>query len=236
MTVADELLALGEPIWTAQAEHPFVRGIGDGSLPEAAFRRWLIQDYRYLVEFARAFAWAAARADRLESMRSYAEILHLTLDTEMDLHRRIAGRFGLTPQQLEDAPAWPTTRAYADFLVRTAAAGELAHLLAATLPCAWEYVHIARRLAEGPAPKDRRYADWIAQYASDDLAEAARRLGRELDRLAEGADEDRRRRLREVFLTSCAYQRRFWDMCWHGESWEVASGRPQAADTAADES
>ena len=53
------------------------------------------QDYLYLAEFSRVFAWAAARADRLEAMGWYAAALHLTLNTEMGLHREYAARFGI---------------------------------------------------------------------------------------------------------------------------------------------
>ncbi|HSR41328.1 MAG TPA: thiaminase II, partial [Longimicrobiales bacterium] len=140
MTLSAELHAAALPIWEAQLEHPFVKGIADGSLEEERFRRWVLQDYRYLEEFARIFAWAVAKADRLESMGWYAAVLDLTLNTEMDLHRGYAARFGLTPEDLEAEPMWPTTRAYTDFLVRTSADGDLLDLLAALLPCAWGYL------------------------------------------------------------------------------------------------
>ena len=54
--LTDALYAAAKPIWDAQIEHPFVRGIGDGSLDEALFRNWVVQDYAYLKEFARVFA------------------------------------------------------------------------------------------------------------------------------------------------------------------------------------
>ena len=46
--------------WHAFTQHAFLAGIADGSLPEAAFREYLIQDYRFLVHFARAHAQAGA--------------------------------------------------------------------------------------------------------------------------------------------------------------------------------
>ncbi|MFO8174061.1 MAG: thiaminase II [Longimicrobiales bacterium] len=220
MKLTDELYAAAEPIWAAQMEHPFVRGLGDGSLKEDLFKRWVLQDYRYLKEFARVFAWAAAKADRLASMSWYAGVLDLTLNTEMELHRQYAGRFGLTAQDLEEEPMWPTTRAYTDFLVRTAADGDMLELLAALLPCAWGYVYLARRLAQGNPPEDQRYADWINQYASEEFARAADWLRDELDRLAEGITREKKLRLLEIFLVSSRYEWRFWEMCWRGEAWE----------------
>jgi len=208
------------PVWEAQLRHPFVRGIGAGTLEVERFRRWVVQDYLYLKEFARVFAWAAARAERLESMGWYAAALDLTLNTEMELHRTYAARFGLSRERLEEAEMWPTTRAYTDFLVRTAASGGLPELLAALLPCAWGYAWVARRLAEGDPPEDDRYAEWIEMYTSAEFRKAATWLRDETDRVAEGiADESRLEGLERIFVLSSRYEWLFWEMCWEGESW-----------------
>jgi thiaminase/transcriptional activator TenA len=219
MAFTQDLHAAAKPIWDAQLRHPFVAGIGDGTLDEELFKNWVLQDYRYLKEFARIFAWAVAKADRLEEMGWYAAVLNLTLNTEMELHRQYAARFGLTPQDLEAAPMWPTNRAYTDFLVRTAADGDMADLVAALLPCAWGYVYVAKDLAKRAPPDDQRYADWIAQYASDEFAEAAEWLKDEMNRLAEGTTPEKRGRLTEIFVLSSRYEWRFWEMCLKGEEW-----------------
>ena len=43
-------------IWEAQHQHPFVRGIGDGTLDLERFKFWLRQDYVFLIEYARLLA------------------------------------------------------------------------------------------------------------------------------------------------------------------------------------
>jgi thiaminase/transcriptional activator TenA len=220
MPLSDDLYKTAKPIWDAQLEHPFVRALGDGTLEVERFTRWVRQDYRYLKEFARVFAWAAAKADRLESMGWYATVLDLTLNTEMALHRSYAERFGISEAELEATPMWPTTRAYTDFLVRTSADGDMRDLLAALLPCAWGYVYIARALAEGEPPEDQRYADWIAQYASDEFAAALDWLRAEFDRLTQDVSDEHRTRLTEIFMVSSRYEWMFWEMCWHGEEWK----------------
>ena len=217
--LSDALYEAARPIWDAQLAHPFVRGIGDGTLDEEKFKRWVLQDYRYLVEFARVFAWAAAKADRLESMSWYARALDLTLNTEMELHRRYAERFGIRRDELEREPMSPTTRAYTDFLVRTAADGEMIELLAALLPCAWGYAYIGRELARGERPTNERYAEWIDQYASREFAATSEWLRGELDRVGDGIGPASRARLIELFVLSSRYEWRFWEMCWHGEEW-----------------
>ncbi len=217
----DELFEAARPVWEAQLEHPFVRGIAAGDLDEDRFRRWVVQDYLYLKEFARVFAWGAAKADRLDVMTWYARALDLTLNTEMELHRSYAERFGISPEDLEAGRMLPTTRAYTDFLVRTAADGGLAELVAALLPCAWGYAWLGERLAAAERPADLRYADWIDQYASPEFLEAAGWLRDEMDRLAADASAERRGRLRAIFLLSSRYEWMFWEMCWGGEAWAV---------------
>ena len=217
--LTDEMLATARPILDAQLEHPFVRGIGDGSLPPETFERWVRQDYLYLKEFARVFAWATAKADRLASMSWYAAVLDLTLNTEMALHREYAARFGIGEEELEAEEMWPTTRAYTDFLVRTAADGDMADLLAVLLPCAWGYAWLGARLSEKERPADQRYADWIEQYASAEFQDAAEWLRTETDRVAASASGAKRTRLVELFVMSSRYEHRFWEMCWTGESW-----------------
>ena len=219
VTLTDDLYAAGKPIWDAQLAHPFVKGLGDGSLEVETFKRWVLQDYLYLKEFARIFAWAVAKADDLDSMSWYAKMLDLTLNTEMELHRSYAERFGISAEELEATPMWPTTRAYTDFLIRTSADGDMADLLAALLPCAWGYVHIGQNLAGRAAPEDPRYADWISQYASEEFAQAAAWLRAELERTAAGATEEKRLRLTELFVISSRYEWQFWEMCWNGEDW-----------------
>lgn len=222
MTLSDRLLEAARPLWEAQLEHPFVRGLGDGTLEEERFAHWVRQDYRYLVDFARIFAWAAARADRLESMGWYAKVLDLTLNTEMQLHRDYAARFGISTAALEAEPIWPTTRAYTDFLVRTAAEGDMADLLAALLPCAWGYAWIGTALAERGRPGDDRYAEWITQYSSPEFLEAAHWLKGELERVAQDVGPEKEARLREIFLVSTRYEGAFWQMCWEGASGHLA--------------
>jgi thiaminase/transcriptional activator TenA len=221
MSFCDTLFDEVEPIWRAQLEHPFVVGIAEGTLEPSTFERWVVQDYQYLQEFARVFAWGAAKAEALEEMQFFAGTLDLTLNTEMELHRDYARRFGIDEEALETAEMWPTTRAYTDFLVRTAADGSMAELLAALLPCAWGYAWLGQQLAETYAPpEDERYADWIATYTDEDFQAAADHLKAMTNRRADRVAEPDRERMIDLFVTSSRYEWKFWEMCWNGETWQ----------------
>lgn len=217
----DHLRTLAEPIWRAQHEHPFVRGIGDGTLDIERFKHWVRQDYLYLIDYCRLLGLASARAPDLDTLTRFAAMLQATAHTEMDLHRAYAHEFGIEPFELEQALMAPTTRAYTDFLLRVAALGDYAELVAALLPCLWGFSDIGRALAAAGAPDEPRYAKWIEMYADSDFAVLAEWCRDLLDRLANGCDDGARRRIEDAFLTSSRYELAFWQMAWTGERWPV---------------
>ena len=216
---ADSLRAAAADVWEAQHAHPFVRGIGDGTLPVARFAHYVRQDYLFLIEYARMLALGAARAPDLETMRRFADLAQTILGEEMELHRAFAREFGITEAELEAEPPAPTTQAYTDFLVRTAAIGELADLSAALLPCMWGYAEVGQRLAAAGAPPDERYARWIQTYAAPEFEELAAWCRGLVDRLAEGTGDDGRARMHLAFLTCSRYELAFWEMGWTLERW-----------------
>lgn len=215
----EHLAGLAAPIWRAQHEHPFVRGIGDGSLDLDRFAFWVRQDYLFLMEYCRLFGLAAARAPDLETIARFADLLQATARTEMDLHRGYAARFGISTADLERETMAPTTRGYTDFLLRVAATGDFAELASALLPCMWGFSEIGLRLAGLPRPADARYAAWIEMYADPEFAALAGWCRELVDRLAEDAGPAARDRMAAAFLTSSRYELAFWEASYTLERW-----------------
>ncbi len=213
----DELQAAASELWQAQLEHPFIRGIAAGTLSPEPFRHFVRQDYLFLIEYARLLALGCARAPRLEEMERLAELTREVLETELELHRSYAAEWGITREELEAERPSAVTRAYTDFLLRTAALGDFAELVAALLPCMWGYSWLGQKLAEDKPPADRRLARWIAMYASSEFAQLAEWCREVTDAVAVDAGTEVRARMREAFLTSSRYELAFWEMAWRQE-------------------
>lgn len=171
----------------------------------------------FLVDYGRLLALACARAPELATMRRFAELTQAILVGEMDLHRSFAAEWGIAAEELEREPATPTTGAYTDFLLRTAALGDFAELVAALLPCMWAYAEVGERLLAARAPAHAGYARWIATYADPEfqsLAEWCRALA---DQLGSGADAAGRERMQRAFVLSSRHELAFWDAAWRRE-------------------
>ena len=221
MSFTDELAEIGDPVWDAIVAHPMVEQLGKGTLDEEPFRYWVRQDYVYLVEYARVFAFGAATAPDLDRMGTFAQLLDSTINTEMDLHRAYAADFGVSEAELEATAPSPTTRAYTDFLVRIAATGTFGDLVAALLPCMWGFNETARRLDKRGRPDHEGYSEWIAMYAGEEFTDLTEWCKELMDDVAADATAAKRERYRDIFRTSARYEYRFWDAAWREEGWEI---------------
>jgi thiaminase/transcriptional activator TenA len=208
---SERLLARGRRGLEAQLAHAVVRGIADGSLDEERFRRWLVQDYLFLLDYVRLFALAAARAPDTEALGRMVDLAHATFHDELSLHRSYAAEFGLSEEDLDGGTKSRTCAAYTDFLLRTAATGDFAEILAALLPCMWGYSELGRAMAAAGMPAEPRYRRWVETYADPGFAELVAWCARLLDRAATGLPASRLRQLEARFRTSLDHELAFWD-------------------------
>src|SRR4030043_301560 len=94
-TFYQEMRKKSDRLWNAIFQHPFVKGIGDGTLTRDRFEFYLKQDYVYLIDFSRVFALACAKSRTLPDMGTFAALLYATLNMEMELHRKTCAAFGI---------------------------------------------------------------------------------------------------------------------------------------------
>jgi thiaminase/transcriptional activator TenA len=211
--------AAGE--WASYTQHPFTEGMGDGSLPEPAFRHYLVQDYLFLIEFARAYALAVYKAPTLADMRHAAGGIAAILDVEMGLHVQLCAGWGLSEDEMERAPAEPELLAYTRYVLDVGMRGDLLALQVALSPCVIGYAEIARRLAATPTglASSNPYRVWIAEYAGDAYQKVAAGATGQLERLADRyVTPAREAELCQIFREATRLEADFWEMGWRRRS------------------
>ena len=213
----DRLYLSAAPIWKKCMEHPFVKGIGDGSLPLEKFRYFMLQDYVYLYDYARVFALGTVKAKDPALMREFARNVNEVLHGEMEIHRAYMKRLGIPEEQAETVkPALPNL-SYTSYMIAEAQAGTVAAIVAAILSCSWSYADIGLSLAEIPGAADHPFfGEWIQGYAGEEYQKTNRSLIELMNRLSEGLPEDQKAHLEEIFVNCSLYELGFWDMAWQG--------------------
>ncbi|WP_319797872.1 TenA family protein [Nitrobacter sp.] len=214
MDIFDRLKVAAATDWQSYIDHDFVRQMGAGTLPQAAFHTYLVQDYLFLIQFARAYALATYKSRTLDDMKAAQAGLAAILD-EMDLHVRLCGRWGLSPEDIAAAPEHQATVAYTRFVLDCGAAGDLLDLHVALAPCVIGYAEIGRNLAPHgiDALGNHPYREWIAEYAGGAYQDVAVRARRHLDDLAARAmTEQRFTELAASFGKASRLEAAFWQM------------------------
>lgn len=197
--------------WERYVSHPFVAGLADGTLPIAAFRRYLTQDYLFLVHFVRAFALAGYKSTQVDDLQAASDTMAALL-SEMRLHVAYCREWGIDEAALQAEPEALETIAYTRFALERGSAGDLLDLQVALAPCVLGYAEIGRALADRATP-DNPYRAWIAAYAGAEYQQSAEAAEAALDRIAArlGA-AGRMAELQPTFTTAVRLETAFWDM------------------------
>ncbi|MHA1535988.1 MAG: TenA family protein [Alphaproteobacteria bacterium] len=199
--------------WQAYTGHDFVRFLGDGSLPEAAFRHYLGQDYLFLIHFARAYGLAVYKSDTLEDMRAGAASLSAILDVEIDLHVKFCAGWGLDQPAMAALPEDRATTAYTRYVLEAGLAGDLLDLHVALAPCIVGYAEIGTALAAKGSLAGNPYREWIEMYAGPEYQQLARDEVETIERLGIRRGGDARfEALAGIFATATRLEADFWQM------------------------
>lgn len=202
--------------WQDYTCHVFVQGLGDGSLPRAAFLRYLIQDYVFLVHFSRAWSLAVVKSETLEEMKICAGTVDALVNHEMSLHVKTCATEGIDEAALFAATEGFENLAYTRYVMDAGLQGDFLDLMAALAPCVMGYGEIGLRLAKRKA-EDTPYGDWIATYADPEYQAVCTRVGEMIDnavarRLGDLSQAPRAKALQERFTTATRLEVGFWQM------------------------
>jgi len=160
------LRGVHDELWTAATRHPFLDAVREGTITDAAFDRWLVQDAIFVADLLTFQARLLARAPR----RAQSAVCGgcSALVAELDWFEEQAARRGLAMEAL----ALPATLAYRVLLQRLDAAPYDA---AVTALWVIERVYL---LAWSSAKSDTTpFGEFVAHWSTPEFADYVAALG-----------------------------------------------------------
>jgi thiaminase (transcriptional activator TenA) len=200
--------------WRGYVDHPFVQQLGAGTLPEICFKRFLSQDYLFLIHFARACGLAVFKSTSPEDIKAAAAALNAIL-MEMPLHVEYCRSWGLTEEWLAAEPEARETLTYTRYVIDVGMTGDILDLCAALIPCVAGYAEAGKRLisAQDTVIDGNPYRAWIRTYDSNPYKESVKEAIEQLDKLGKRVGGDARfERLAQIFITATRLEADFWQM------------------------
>lgn len=215
MKTTDRLLEATKEIWRDYNEHPFVKGIEDGTLDKEKFRYYIIQDYLYLEEYAKVFAIGVAKAKCIETAQLFSKYIAV-MNGELDIHNGYMGLFKVSEEEMKKTARSLDNLSYTSYMIRVAYEEGEAEILAAILSCAYSYEVIAKNMVKNNPSSidDEFYGTWIKGYASKEYKEGNTILIDTLDRLTQNYTKEQVQHLVDIFVACSRYELAFWEMSW----------------------
>jgi thiaminase (transcriptional activator TenA) len=214
-TLFPRLVRASENNWRAYIRHDFVLQLANGTLPEVCFRHYLIQDYLFLLHFARAWGLAIYKSDTLGEMNRAQRLVAATLDVEIGLHVDYCRSWGLSEAAMAAEPEASATIAYTRFVLDRGLAGDRLDLETALAPCIVGYAMIAAERMADPATRldQNSYREWLEMYAGAEYQTLAREAEAALDeQFARRGGESRFGLLAANFSLAARLEAEFWQM------------------------
>ncbi|CEL93688.1 unnamed protein product [Vitrella brassicaformis CCMP3155] len=203
--------------WKRATHHPFIEGIGGGTLPQEKFKIYLMQDYIFLESFARLIARIIAAAPAMPQISKLSSFLAVITSEENDYFLRSFAALGSSESEAGKATPSPTMQKMLDAFAR--AEGEGYHSMIAALFCAeWVYHSWGVRLAateKPPASLPFYFHEWIGLHSNDGFRAFVSWLYGEVDRTAkECSGTAAEAQMRQVFVELVKLEGDFWDECF----------------------
>jgi thiaminase/transcriptional activator TenA len=220
MRLTNRLWGSIDDTFKAILDHPFVEGLGDGTLERDAFRFYVVQDALYLTEYSRALAICAAKAPQGDAIRMFCEHAAGAIAVEQQLHETFFREFGLREEQVQRTEIAPTNLAYTSYLLAVAYRGSFAEALGAVLPCYWIYWEVGKALLDRGSP-DALYQRWIETYGGEVFADIVKAVLELTDEIGDGLSAREAAKVAEHFSTTARFEWMFWDMGYRKEEWPV---------------
>ena len=216
MSFSNELKSNNLSLWNkAHVEHPFVLGMKDGSLEFNKFKFYMIQDYKFLIEYCRVISIAISKAKSFEFMSFLSNLLNETLNSEMKLHESFCDDFGIKKSDLINSKSALGTQSYCNYLLSIAYKFESELIACSLLPCQWGYDEIGRNLLKDNQAKEESFHKrWINAYNDPEYQNVTTWLINYVDSIKEKVDN---KIANEIFEESLQQELKFWDSAWDQE-------------------
>ena len=250
--MSDDTKVTAQTFWDAAApmiavteKHPFLVSMVDGSLDEANFKYYVVQDALYLKDFADCLRRVGDKAPTKEDKDRMVAFAKGAEECELELHNSFFKEWNIDAPDASasDDPMqqMPNCLLYTSYMKRVVATESYAQGLAVLLPCFWVYMHVGHvmlklrttldRYTESKTKRKPQYDAWIDMYAGDEFEKEVKdfiaMVNAECERVQtdnEANSKEIFERMQQHFVMGCKLEHMFWDQASTCLEWPKIGG------------
>lgn len=197
-------------------KHPFIKGLGNGTLDRAKFENYLIQDSLYLKEYGKVYAHVFLLTDNIADLQFLHTCMGVVVSDETNMHTQYLKDYDLDVYKVDDMKMKSANRNYLDYMLGFGKGGDIKEIFMSALPCTLTYEYIGKTLKNQYKDnlEENYYKPWIEEYAGANFESFSKRSLEFVDSICKDIDEEEEEKLINIFLKACEYEMKFWDMSY----------------------
>ena len=216
MQFTQELYLNAVDVWDSYYTHPFVDGIGKGTLSKEKFKFYIIQDYLYLLEYAKLFALGVIKSKSESDMKQFADLTDGILNSEMGIHKVYMKKLNITDEDISNHKPTLDNTSYTSYMLAVSHSGDIKEIAVAALSCMWSYKMIGDKLKKIYGCGHDFYGEWIKTYSSDRYNSLNNWNLELVEKHTKHLSKEDKAHLLNIFRTCSIYELKFWDMSYKG--------------------
>jgi len=190
--------------------------LGAGTLDEAVFSRYLIQDYAFVDTLVGVFGHAVGQAPTMAAKRRLIEFLDVITDDENAFFERSFDALDVSVAERTDPELTDTTEAMTDLLTAAANQGGYAETLAVLVPAEWVYLTWATAEADD-RPEAFYLSEWIDLHVNPGFVSFVDWLRGQLDSVGPTLSPRQQGRVARLFERTVALEVDFFEAAYDAQ-------------------
>lgn len=213
MKTSERLFSKAKEAWEIAAEKSFVLAMAKGTLDQELFKRYMMQDYLYLLEYTKIITRIRDISED-EEMTAFLNNVIIVVEEEIkNVHQLNLEKLGTTDDDIKNNTIFPVITEYTGFMSKCV--DELGAIggFTSLLQCSWVYAYIAEKAYKNYPDEiaGSQYGSWFEAYVSEGYLTNNQMWIDLLDKKTEGLDETTIEKLCTIFNKCALYENDLWD-------------------------
>ena len=195
--------------WSEYTDHKFLLDLVNNKLPDANFKRYLVQDYIFLQQFLKILALSLYKSKTFEEINRSVNFIK-GIDHEIKLHVSYCKTWKIPLRSLNNIIVEKANTAYTNHVLRVGKNGNNLDIFSCLSACIIGYGEIGYKLSKIKNWKKSKYSSWIKMYSSKEYQQIAKENIDYLDILFQKSENKNVSKLKKNFKKSTILERNFW--------------------------
>ncbi len=213
MKTSERLFSKAKEAWEIAAEKPFVLAMAKGTLDQDLFKRYMMQDYMYLLEYTKIITRIRDISEDEELTEFLNNVIVVVKEEIKSVHQLNLEKLGTADEEIKNNSIFPVITEYTGYMSKCI--DELGAIggFTSLLQCSWVYAYIAEKAFKNHPDEisGSQYGSWFEAYTSEGYLTNNQMWIDLLDKKTEGLDEATIEKLCTIFNKCALYENELWD-------------------------